>query len=257
MKRNSELNKTIPPGKLVKIFTGALNDEREDPIETLMLKDSFTLPIQAEYASLNNSASFTQSVVSQLIGRMFSGTASEIAQGLVSGLNGKLGFQTYSSPKPVTITLNCSLMAITNAWRDVVNPVRKIQSLLLPRTGWGGFLTDYPGVDPVMVLKGSSSSSSYKDASVMVGNIGFNHVIFKNADATFSTEVDQTGYPIGADLSLTFETSFFATVEMLNEEIYGCTEEGLSLRDTSMNSALDTFRDTVKNSGLPRIGGLF
>lgn len=250
MARNTALNREIPPGKKVKIFTCALNDEREDPIETLMLKDSFTIPIAAEYTSISNSASFVQSVGSQLLGKALDALTnseglSNTISSIVGGLNTRLGFQTYSSPKPVTISLNCSIMAITNAWTDVVNPIRRIQSLLLPTEGKGGFLTDYPGVDPLIALTGGygKTGKAYKDASVMIGNIGFNHVIFKNVDATFSSEVDETGYPIQADVSLTFDTSFFATKNMLNDEIYGCTENGELIRGGASLNTSPTLED--------------
>lgn len=242
MTRNNEIIRTIPPGREVRIIPGAMNDETAEPIGRLMLKDSFTVPISAEYTSINNSASFLQSVGSQILKGISEGLSS-----IVGGLNTKLGFQTYSSPKPITINLNCSLMAVTDAWEEVVNPVRKIQSLLVPREGDLGFLTDYPGVDPMIVLSGNRSNHSYKDAHVFVGNIGFNHVIFKNADASFSSEVDQTGYPISAELSLTFDTSFFATTQMLNEEVYGCNSKGIPLRTSEYESSSTLAERGLKN----------
>lgn len=241
MKRSINLNKNIPPGKQVKIYPGPLNDETIDPIETLMLKDNFTLPISAEYTSLGNSSSFIRSVASQALSYVpgvddsFIGN---LVKGLVGGLNTRLGFQVYSTPRPITISINCSLMAITDSWEDVVNPVRRIQKLLLPKEQKGtGFLIDYPGIDPVVALTGGSTSSgnSFKDASVKIGRIGFNHVVFKDVSTTFSSEVDQKGFPIYADIALTFETSFFATQGMLDDEVYECTELGTLMSDQTLS----------------------
>lgn len=256
MKRSPDLNKNIPPGKQVKIYPGPLNDETIEPIETLMLKDSFTLPISAEYTSLGNSSSFIRSTAAQALTHVVGDSAlGNLVKGLVGGLNTRLGFQVYSTPRPISISINCSLMAITDSWKDVVNPVRRIQKLLLPKEQEKtGFLIDYPGIDPVVALTGDSSGTSFKDASVRVGRIGFNHVVFKDVSTTFSTEVDQKGFPIQADISLTFETSFFATQGMLDEEVYQCTEEGTLKSDSDLS--IGQFGYTAPSGGIDLFSGV-
>lgn len=252
--RSNNLNKDIPFGKRVTIYPGALNDPSVEPISTLMLKDDFTFPIGAEYNKMSGtSASFGRSLGSSIISELFGGSlAGDLAAGVVGGLNNRLGFQTYASAKPITATLNCSLMAISDAWEDVVNPVRTIQNLVLPTAITGGFLTDFPGVDPLVALTGGSLSlsKSYKDASITVGRIGFNHVIFNDVNVTFSGEVDTKGYPIYADITIDFETSYFATTNMLNEEVYGCSEKGvvISNPDEVTVESLEEFVEDLKES---------
>ena len=238
MKRNEKITKNIPPGKRVKVYPGPLNDETLEPIETLMLDDPINIPIAAQYTSLGNSSSFMRSVASELLA-MLPGADTWIGQsvrGLVGGLNTRLGFQVYSSPQPITITASCSLVAITDAWEEVVNPVRRLQKLVLPKeASKGGWLVDYPGIDPIVALSGGKETSdqSFKDSSVRIGRFGFNHTLFKNVDVTFSDEVDQTGFPISAKVQLTFDTCFFATQNMLDDELYRCTEDGVLKESTT------------------------
>ena len=241
-RRSYDLNRIIPPGKRVKVYTGPLNDPSEDPI-VMMMDDELSIPMSAQYSSLSNSTSFVRSVGSSLLGTaadkigLGDNMFTDFVQGMIGGLNTRLGFQAYTSPEPLNISITCSLMAITDAWHDVVDPIRRLQLFIAPKEGDGGFLTDYPGVDPVIAITGgnleNSEGLSFKDASIRIGQFGFNHVVFKNIDTTFSTEVDRLGYPLSAKINMNFMTTFFLTQGMINEELYGIGDLGIPVASRS------------------------
>ena len=219
----------IPKGKLIRIYEHELNSE-EDPIE-LMMTDELSIPIRGEYVSLDDGSTFTSSLLGNLTDELLGGTNwSFISKILGGGRNSRLGFQVYKTSSPLSISANGALRAINNAWDDVIAPIRRLQLLAVPDEDKNGFLTNFPGPSSLATLEGIINfENNYKDCSVKIGRFGFNHVVFKDISTTFSTEVDQTGFPISASVSINFETSFYVTTRMLNKELYNVTDDGLPI----------------------------
>lgn len=238
MKRSSTVF-NIPSGKRVKISYGALNDDSAgDPI-LLMLTDTLAIPTTASFSGISNSTSFTRSLLGEGIGWL----ADQIPEsensflqsvkkgidtfgGVVSGMNVSLGYQIFTGTSPLQVTLSCAVQARTNAFEEVVDPIRRLQLLVAPKVGEGGFVTDFPGPDAMVALTGRAA---VKDCSIRVGRFGFNHVLIKSVDPTFSTEVDQTGWPISANVQISFETTYQLSQNMINEELYRVSTEGSTI----------------------------
>lgn len=223
----------IPKGKLIRIYAHELNSENSDPIE-LMMTDELNIPIRGEYTSLDEGSTFTSSLLGNLADEILGGSSvgDVIAKVIGGGRNSRLGFQVYKTSSPLSISVNGVLRAINNAWDDVIAPIRRLQLLAVPGEDDKGFLENFPGVSSLTVLESNDSNNKFtisKDCSIKIGRFGFNHVIIKDISTTFSTEVDQTGFPISASVSINFETSFYVTTRMLNKELYNVTDDGLAI----------------------------
>ena len=230
MKRSTSVF-SIPSGKRVRVYSGSLNDENAgNPIE-LMLTDTVNIPTSSSFSGLSNSISFERSLIAslgQMVSDKFSGIpivsdALEYVSGLVGGLNDKLGYQIFTGSSPLNVSLNCSVQARTNAFEEVIDPVRRLQLMVAPRANDEGFLVDFPGPDAATALTGEAIM---RDCSIKVGRFGFNHVLIKDVSTTFSTEVDQTGWPISATVQITFDTVYQLTQNMINEYLYRVAGEG-------------------------------
>ena len=232
MNRDTQLNKRIPPGKLMKIYDTDLKNiaTAKDPIEIMIDDSSITIPTRSRFSSFGagSSTSFIQSTLASVFGAVLpeGSFISSAAQGIAGGMNAHLGFKVFTEAEELTVSVSCSIMAITDAWTEVVDPVRRLQNLVLPDKNSVGMLENFPGPNPLVVLKDygiineSSVSGTFRDYAVKIGNLGFNHVVFTDVSPSFSTEVDQNGYPMSAKVTITFSTSYIATTNMINEELY-------------------------------------
>ena len=220
---------SIPKGKLIRIYDHELNTENSDPIE-LMMTDELSIPIRGEYTSLDDGSTFATSLLGNLADEVIgdSTLGGLVSKALGGWRNARLGFQVYKTSSPLSISANGVLRAINNARDDVIAPIRRLQLLAVPNEDENGFLTGFPGPSSLSVIDSEGTALSYKDCSIKIGRFGFNHVVLKDISTTFSTEVDQTGFPISASVSISFETSFYVTTRMLNEELYNVTDEGIT-----------------------------
>ena len=222
----------------MRVSYGALNEKNSGEPIILMLTDTLSIPTSASFSGLSNSTSFTRSLASSGLQKVkdvvpddwdWLNTGIDIASGVIGGMNEKLGYQIFTGCSPMQVALNCSVQARTNAFEEVIDPIRRLQLLVAPRAGLGGFLTDFPGPDPMTALTGRTAS---KNCSIRVGRFGFNHVLIKSVDPVFSTEVDQTGWPVSASVQITFETTYQLTQNMINEDLYRVSQEGSTENST-------------------------
>lgn len=222
---------SIPKGKLIRIYDHELNTENSDPIE-LMMTDELSIPIRGEYTSLDEGSTFASSLLGNLSDEILGDSKwSFISTVIGGGRNSRLGFQVYKTSSPLSISANGVLRAINDAREDVIAPIRRLQLLAVPGEDDHGFLKDFPGVSSLTVLESNDQNNKFKvskDCSIKIGRFGFNHVVLKDISTSFSTEVDQTGFPISASVSISFETSFYVTTRMLNEELYNVTDDGIA-----------------------------
>lgn len=233
MARDTDLAIKIPEGKKVKIFVGPQGDS-SSPLIEMALDSELTFSIGGEYSTVvNNDTSPLQSMLSMLVGNI-----NETVGSLISGKNSKLGYQVFTGGKPVVLSLNCSIVAITDAFKDVISKVRLLQTLIVPRENSYGMFTVLPGMDPLeMLFPGYNSDSRNKDDKaktkwgyIKIGKLSFYEVLFKDMTVNFSQEIDQTGYPISAKVTLDIETAKIATETLINQ-IYNTDEDGKEISE--------------------------
>jgi len=164
----------------------------------------------------------------------------------------QFGAQLWTGTDPFSINLTFTFyMGIIDefdAKKEVYDPVMDLQSLTLPTEGEGGNLIS-PGPSSLEVLKETAetlqesqqskqlnrigtafgvavgrgqeeqSRKNMRQISLKIGNIiDIDYVVVKKAEPTWSSEVDENGYPIWATISMDIQSLFTATKEMLTGE---------------------------------------
>lgn len=220
-------NTNIPRHKLVKIL-----DKNSNSIINKNL-------IFDEELSFDLSSSF---------GSLWDAHGNNLLTLLSSGTNGKVpsgqfvmqGMQIWQSTDPLSFSLPLKLYSVNNAKDDVFIPALRLGQLTLPTKNNGSKGTSNemlatlipPGPNLTQILKnggftklsdflaektGVEAKGTY---NVSVGGyVTFESVIITNCNPTFSKTVDDTGYPIQADIELKFTTSQIATTNMLENLI--------------------------------------
>lgn len=224
MARSYDTTVNIPKGKKLLIFLGKPSNENTPEIDNMILKDDITFSIGGTYSTVSdNNTTPLRSMVSNLLGKAFGSTV----EGIVRGQNSKLGYQVFTAGKPLSISLNCQLMAVTDAFKEVIVPIAQLQYIMVPgENKTTGFLERVPGLDALEQIFDGYESSSYKKSKwgyIKIGKFSFYDVLFKDASVTFPTEVDQNGWPISANVTLDIETSRIITEESIRE-IYNLSE---------------------------------
>lgn len=235
MARDYDTAVNIPVGKHLKIFIGTPSDEKKEIVD-LILDDEITFSIGSSYTTVvGGDNSSLQSIMAMLAGNLW-----DTLGGWLGG-NSKLGYQVFSGGKPLTLSLNCRLMAITDAFKDVVSKVRTLQLLTVPKEDDEGFLKVLPGLDPIEQITGDSNEingltedvHNTKWGYIKIGNLSFYGVIFKEVSVTYSTDTDQTGYPISAKVSLDIETSRIVTEKTI-DWLYNTNSESVQVSEKSV-----------------------
>ena len=144
------------------------------------------------------------------------------------------GFQVWTGTDPLSVSLNVSFrMGSTNkndGRTEVWLPTIALASLTLPqedpenKSGIGLYA---PGPsmaslfgrnEDTEAVGGTDTQYRVKVISIDIGSvIRFDNIIIKRAEPTFSSNIDEKGYPIWSKVNLTIDTITTATVELLTK----------------------------------------
>lgn len=197
---------------------------------TLILDDSVSLNISSNYDPLIP-------VDSNSLLNLISGSLSfgEGGTRVGSGQFVQQGIQIWKSTEPVSFTLNCILMAQSSGKEEVFIPWKRLTSLTLPDqrdknngdTGWG-LIPPGPNISDVIGAENTEKFNSVTGSliniedskgvlEILIGNfLHFKSVVIQKVTPTFSSMMDEEGYPVQCQLSLDFVTTDIATSNMIN-----------------------------------------
>lgn len=148
----------------------------------------------------------------------------------ISGQFAVQGAQIWKSTDPLEISVEAKLMMKNDGKKDVVEPALKLAELCLPSIGnkFGKLskLTDVkakclippgPNIQAILsevkingIIKGSRGTYD-----VQIGWLKLHNCIIKEASPTFSKTVDEDGFPISAEISISIITVSIPTKEVL------------------------------------------
>lgn len=147
------------------------------------------------------------------------------------------GMQIWQSTDPLSFSLTLKLVTINNAKEDVFIPALTLAQLPLPMKSKNAngvtnsmlatlipagpnilkILTEghFESINDFLAkLNGGTDSKGTYNVNVC-GYLEFVSVIITSCNPTFSKYVDESGYPISADVELEFTTCQIATTDML------------------------------------------
>jgi hypothetical protein len=177
------------------------------------LAEDYTISLSSEFRKL---ADDFQNEVTQLI---------DIAGATTKSLSGgKIGFssqfkqlttQVWDHTEPANVSLGITFDRKSNAGKDIMQIVRDLCSLPLPKEDDNGNLTP-PGPSPIEgigldALLGGAKGTKDTYVNFTIGNMKFNRYLIVKAEPTFNKFTDDSGYPISVTISLDFVSMWAAT----------------------------------------------
>jgi hypothetical protein len=156
--------------------------------------------------------------------------ASEIAAlGGRTLVNRWISRRIWRGTSPIEFTLNLRFEAENDAMREVLMPCKELQRMALPFTGdkiLGEFFLSPPGPSPIQwgakaddVALGTSGRGEIID--VKIGNLLYiRRCVVKRINVSYFPRFEVGGNPLGAVVSVNFETFEISTKETLDTEVY-------------------------------------
>lgn len=145
---------------------------------------------------------------------------------LLSGVNSKIpsgqftiqSAQIWQSTSPLDIDISVQLFMKNNARTDVVQPISILQQFVVPNKAGeniGMLIPPGPNLSSILNASGKVGKAMTKFfnlgpskgmTSIHIGKFYFHSVMLKKVNPTYSSVVDESGFPISAKISLQFTT---------------------------------------------------
>lgn len=209
----------VPRGKRVRFQQG-----QDAPIPDLddvdiILEEDLTLSLSSNFSQLvgggaNRGVSMLGQLVENISGFGFTGQFKQ------------MGYQIWEGTDPLSLSITVGFYMKTNALKDVIRPAKALIKLPLPNDpddNDEGLGLQAPGPSVFEALDDGENGSDAlgKRLSCRIGFVNLPNVIVKNAEPTFSSEVDSNGYPIWASIKLDISSIFTATTQLIDQFGYG------------------------------------
>ena len=188
--------------------SGSTGQRKVDTIDAI-LQDKVTLSTESKWESFN------ELEVGGGIAQVVNAVAQVFRQSLSTRFSSR---RMWKSTSPVTLTLPLRFEAAENTFNEVVEPCMKLNRMALPSDGGIGLfgikLLNPPGPSP-FTLPGETTNPGEK-ITINVGTyLTFNQVVVENVTVTYNKKLDTEGYPISADVAITFQTYEILTKQSL------------------------------------------
>jgi hypothetical protein len=194
-----------------KVVIAGLKSGGED--YTGALAEDYTISLSSEFRRL---ADDFQNEVTQMID-MAGATAKSVSGGKIgfSSQFKQLTAQVWDHTEPANVALGITFDRKSNAGKDIMQIVRDLCSLPLPKEDDIGNLTP-PGPSPIEGIGldqifGGTAATTDKYVNFTIGNMKFNRYLIVKAEPTFNKFTDDSGYPISVTISLDFISMWAAT----------------------------------------------
>jgi len=214
----------IAPGKIIKIKKGGKD---LFPDSTQMTLDSeVTISFHSDFAPvLGDSGAKWMTLVS---------TASQaIGHGSFTGQFKEMGFKIWTGTSPAQFSFDTTFNMKTSALEDVMKPAAKLINICLPREGSIQSLSDAaakgidseigliaPGPSLLAILDSNGKYGAAETYSIRIGAFYLPSILIESVEPTYSSDVDEDGFPIWCTLKVTVSSLYTATQEMVNSFNY-------------------------------------
>lgn len=213
---------------------GTLNERRlviTDPYENkdylggvpLYIDGDISLKFSSQFSSISESEPTT------LLNMLSAATDKAL-----SGQFAIQGAQIWKSTDPLEISIEAKLIMKDSGKTDVVEPALKLAKICLPSIGRGfkkmSELTNIklkclipPGPNIQSILSEVKTNGNIKGSrgtyDVQIGWLKLHNCIIKEASPTFSKTVDEDGFPVSAEISMSIVTQTIPTKESVEQMI--------------------------------------
>ena len=222
---------TIPRGKEVKIAKNGTNilsnAEGVSKDTRLVLASELTIQLHSEFSALLGDTSNAATKLIDAAGK-------EVAERTNVNINTKFreqGFQQWTGTDPIAFSFELLLSMRTSGKTDVLEPAKILINLPLPFNGGKGVGLRAPGPSISSALGGEAEYT--RKYSFRCGIFYLPLVIFKGVEPTWSSEVDDEGYPTWCNLKVDVSSVFTATQNDINDFGYNYGKTGESTSSTS------------------------
>ena len=197
----------------------------------MILEDEITITLSSKFQPLVGSSEKT-------VLNMISSLTSEFFDLTVPSEFKEMGFQIWGGTDPLSFSPTISFYMDTSAKEDVYEPTLQLMRLPLPDdrelikgTGFTGLIPPGPSISTIFGVEGKNG----KNISLEIDKVlRINRVIVKKAEPTFSSEVDEDGYPIYSKVRLDISSLYTATVQMIQTK-YTTTNTKASQETPTVN----------------------
>jgi hypothetical protein len=194
-----------------KVTIAGIKSNGED--YTGALAEDYTISLTSEFRKL---ADDFQNEITQAID-LAGATAKSLSRGKIgfSSQFKQLTAQVWDHTEPASVSIGVTFDRKSNAEKDIMDVVRNLCSIPLPKEGPGGNLTP-PGPSPIEAvgideLIGGASGVEDVYINFTIGNMKFNRYLLTKAEPTFNKYSDDSGYPISVTIALSFISMWAAT----------------------------------------------
>ncbi len=204
----------IPKGKIVKIAKDGADIMPQGV--SLTLDSELSLSLKSDFSALmGNKANAFLSVIS--------GAVRDTTGFGLSGQFKELGFKMWTGTDPVQFAFTVLLNMKHSAKTDVWDPAKILMKLPLPMEaqgtnnsgGTGGFGLLAPG--PSILTAAGFDTKFGAKYSFRCGAFYLSNVVVEKVEPSFSTEVDDAGYPTWCSLTIDVTSLFTATTRMIDD----------------------------------------
>ena len=256
-------------------WDSVFNDYQEMP---LFLGEDLNIKTSSQYASPFQSMqekAFELGMVAQTGSAVVGAIADRFNWEGLSNISGRVrnisfqnqnsAFQVWKYSEPMSFGLTVKFFlgigGLYNARLEVYFPTLKLMSIVLPTArsesvGVGSVRTNIdrlypPGPDLTDFINsfgGNSGERSSEGAfSISIGRtVRLPEIIIKDAEASFSHEVDTLGYPIYSTVRLSIETLKVATTNM----VYGMAGDGLQSQLDDILATTESATEEAKKTAI-------
>lgn len=217
----------IPSNRIVRIETmgGKVVATNTKGVEVpLIYEDDFAIKAKSSFGAIGDPKS--NSLLSIL---------SNVSGGKVpSGQYALQQVQIWQNTDPLEFDFNVKIYMNDSAYGDVVYPINKLMQTCLPRIADNGIGRKLGALIPpgaslaqMLALSDTDAVGTANDVAtegtlyrITVGKFKIDNCVITGVEPTFTNSVDQMGYPVSADVTITARTTMICTKNMVSS-IFG------------------------------------
>jgi hypothetical protein len=214
----------IARGKIIKIKKGGQDIFKDSTIMTL--DSEVTISFSSTFQPvLGDSGSKWMTIVS--------GVSQATGHGSFTGQFKEMGFKVWTGTSPAQFSFDTTFNMKTSALKDVMEPAAKLINICLPREGTTNSLSKLgaqginseigliaPGPSLLAVLDSKGKYAAAETYSIRIGAFYLPSILIESVEPTYSSDVDEDGFPIWCTLKVTVSSLYTATQEMVNSFDY-------------------------------------
>lgn len=201
----------IPSGKIVTIKSKSGNIFDSIEVSPIMTIDTeITINLQSQFESLIGNT--TQKILSGASAAIYAWSGKSLGTQFKA-----MGYKYWTGTNPVEFSFSTTFHMKTSGKKDVLDPAKVLMRLALPTEAntEEGFGLIAPGPS---VLDALGVETQFGEKySFRCGSFYLPSVVFEKAEPTWSSEVDDEGYPIWCTVQVDLTSIYTATTQMIGD----------------------------------------